>query len=122
MQKSGGEAEKWLAQQLAKQGKAIEFLPESGIKGKSGDMFFDGYTWDCKYIPLANTNTIRSYIKEARKADRVIFCWEDESRLDILRSAIASEVGNFRKKNRLNELPDIYWVDRNGKLHLLWKK
>ena len=101
---------------------AIEFLPESGISGKAGDMRFDGKVWDCKYIPLANINTIRTCIKDARKADNVIFCWDDKSRIEDLRQAITSEVGNFKKQNRINKLPDIYWANKNGKLHLMWKK
>ena len=122
MPRTGGQAERWLGEQLAKQGKAIEFLPESGISGKAGDMRFDGKVWDCKYIPLANINTIRTCIKDARKADNVIFCWDDKSRIEDLRQAITSEVGNFKKQNRINKLPDIYWANKNGKLHLMWKK
>lgn len=119
---SGGEAELAVGKILAKQGKRVEYLPESGVNGKSGDMAFDGEVWDVKYIPAANVNTIRKYIVNGKKADNVIFCWDDIDKLPDLRNAIASEVGNYRKKGRESELPNIYWIDKTGNLKVLRKK
>jgi hypothetical protein len=119
---SGGEAEKIVGKLLAKHnGKQVEFLPE-GIK-KSPDFRFDDKTWDVKFIDHANENTIRTYIKDAQKADNVIFYWsKDKEKLEALRSAINREVGRMRKINKIDRMPDIYCMDRNGFLKLLWKK
>ncbi len=120
--KSGGEAEKWLGIQLAKQGKAIEFLPESGVNGKSGDMHFDGKVWDCKYVPLANEATIRTYFKDARKADCVIFVFEEVNRYNDIMNAINREIGNYKSQGKsIDELPDVYIFDLNGNLRLIKK-
>lgn len=118
----GGDAEKIVGQLLAKNsGKQVEFLPENG-KGKGmPDLKFDGRTWDVKYIDNANENTIRAYIKDARKADRAIFYFTNDKYSD-LRSAINREVGRFKAMNKVGDLPDIYYVDKVGLLKLLWKK
>lgn len=118
----GGDAEKMVGKLLAKNnGKQVEFLPENG-KGKGvPDLMFDDHTWDVKYIDNANENTIRAYIKDARKADRAIFYFTN-GKYQKLRSAINREVGRFKGMNRLGELPDIYYMDNEGLLKLLWKK
>lgn len=118
----GGDAEKIVGKMLAKNsGKQVEFLPENG-KGKGvPDLKFDGCTWDVKYIDNANENTIRAYIKDARKADRAIFYFTNDKYSD-LRSAINREVGRFKAMNKVGELPDIYYMDKGGLLKLLWKK
>ena len=92
---SGGDAEKYIGRTLADtQAKQIEFLPENG-KGKGKpDLAFDGKTWDVKYISTANENTIRSYYKDARKADAVIFYSERGRDIDIL-SAVNREKGRY---------------------------
>ena len=117
----GGDAEKMVGKLLAKNnGKQVEFLPENG-KGKGvPDLMFDDHTWDVKYIDNANENTIRAYIKDARKADRAIFYFTND-KFQELRSAINREVGRFKGMNRLGELPDIYYMDKEGLLKLLWK-
>ncbi len=98
---SGGETEKLVARLLAdKSGKQIEFLPENG-KGKGKpDMAFDGQTWDIKNISMANENTIRKCIEDARKAQCAIFYWDEESRLDSLKSAINRTIGKFNKMGK----------------------
>ena len=118
----GGDAEKIVGKLLAKNcGKHVEFLPENG-KGKGmPDMKFDGVTWDVKYIDNANENTIRTYIKDARKADRAIFYFTNDKYKD-LRSAINREVGRFKAMDKVGDLPDIYYMDKGGLLKLLWKK
>ncbi|MDR1022128.1 MAG: hypothetical protein LBL94_02480 [Prevotellaceae bacterium] len=82
----GGEAEKTVGKMLAKySGKQVEFLPENG-KGKGvPDLYFDQQTWDIKYIHIANIETIRTYIKEARKADNAIFYWNESDKLEDLK-------------------------------------
>ena len=117
----GGDAEKMVGKLLAKNnGKQVGFLPENG-KGKGvPDLMFDDHTWDVKYIDNANENTIRAYIKDARKADRAIFYFTND-KYQELRSAINREVGRFKGMNRLGELPDIYYMDKEGLLKLLWK-
>jgi len=117
----GGDAEKTVGKMLAKyNGKQVEFLPEGGKK--KPDVKFDEQTWDIKTITNANEETIRTYIKDARKAENAIFYWKKESdKLEMLISAIGRSAGYFRSKNRLHEMPNIFYMD-NGILKLLWNK
>ena len=117
---SGGDAEKYIGRTLADtQAKQIEFLPENG-KGKGKpDLAFDGKTWDVKYISTANENTIRSYYKDARKADAVIFYSERGRDIDIL-SAVNREKGRYASLGRdITELPKVYVMNEDGILRLL---
>lgn len=119
----GGEAEKRVGKMLAKNNsKQVEFLPENG-KGKGvPDLGFDGKTWDVKYIPAANENTIRTYIKDARKAECVIFYADEKDRSKDILSAIQREIGKYKSMGRdVNELPDIYTLNKNGILKLILK-
>jgi hypothetical protein len=94
----GGDAEKIVGKMLAKyNGKQVEFLPESSFK-KSPDIRFDNQTWDIKLINNANEETIRSYIKDARKAENAIFYWEENDKLELLISAIGRSAGYFNSK------------------------
>ena len=90
----------------------------------AADLFFDNQTWEIKFINNANVKTIRGYIEEVRRkgANNGIFFWENTERIDFLKAAIASEVGKMKKMGRINEMPDIYYIDENGLLKLLWKK
>ncbi|MDR3366471.1 MAG: hypothetical protein LBO71_05855 [Prevotellaceae bacterium] len=116
----GGEAEKIVAKLLAKyNGKQVEFLPEGGKK--SPDIKFDNHTWDIKYINHANEETIRNCIKDARKADGAIFYWNTNEKLNDLNNASNREIGRFLK-GQTSSLPDIYYMDKNGLLKLLWEK
>ena len=118
----GGDAEITVGKILAKyNGKQVEFLPEGGKK--SPDVKFDNKTWDIKLIDNANETTIRNNIKDARKAENVIFYWDYSiEKLEYLRSAIIREVGRHRKYNRTHEIPNIYYIEKNGLLMLLWEK
>jgi hypothetical protein len=116
--KGGGNAEKIVGKMLADVGKQVEFLPEGGKK--SPDCKFDNQTWDIKFIENANEDTIRIYIKDARKADNAIFYYTSNKYL-LLQNAVIREVGKFTQENRINELPNIYFID-NGDLKLFWKK
>ena len=117
----GGDAEKIVGQMLAKySGKQIEFLPEGGKK--KPDILFDNQTWEIKKITEANEETIRTYIKNGRKADNEIFYWEGKNdKLEMLISAIGRSKGYFIKKKELYTMPNIYFID-HGKLKLLWSK
>jgi SPP1 gp7 family putative phage head morphogenesis protein len=114
--KGGGDAEKVVGKLLKKNGKQVEFLPENGNKQKKPDMNFDGKTWDTKYINDANENTIRTYIKDGRKADCVIFYWDKNSKIDELKSAVSRSIGHFKKDNKLNEMPNVYYMNKDGEL------
>ena len=119
----GGAAEKTVGEILAKyNGKQVEFLPEG--EGKKPDVLFDNQTWDIKYIDNANEKTIRGYIEDIRKkeADCGIFYWENENKIEYLRNAIESEIGKLLKLGRINEMPDIYHIDKSGLLRTAWKK
>ena len=116
----GGDAEKIVGKILAKyNGKQVEFLPEGEKKGP--DISFDNKTWDIKYIDQANEATIRKYLLDARKADNAIFYFTQEDKYTLLNNAIKREVGRFLK-GQINKLPDIYVIDKNGLLKLLWEK
>ena len=116
----GGEAEKIVGKMLAKyNGKWVEFLPEG--EKKSPDVKFDGKTWDIKYIDRANEETIRTAIKNARKADNAIFYFKDENKYLSLISATEREIGKFLK-GQTAKIPDIYYMDTDGLLQLLWAK
>ena len=116
----GGEAEKVVGKMLAKyNGKQVEFLPEG--EKKSPDVFFDNKTWDIKWIDNANETTIRNHIKDARKAENVIFYWNTNEKLIDLTNAANREIGRLIK-GQISNLPDIYYIDNKGLLKLLWKK
>ena len=119
----GGKAEKTIGIILANRGKKVEFLPEG--KGKMPDLYFDSQTWEVKYINNANIKTIRGYIEHARrkKAENVIFYWDIYDKSEDLINTVARESGRLKKLGRINEMPDIYYIDKTGlKLKLLWKK
>jgi len=116
----GGEAEKIVGKMLAKyNGKQVEFLPEG--EKKSPDIEFDGQKWDIKYIDNANEKTIRGYIEDARKADNVIFYFTKKEKYELLNNAIEREKGKFLKEQS-SKIPDMYFIDKNKLLRLIWKK
>ena len=116
----GGKTEKIVGEILAKyNGKQIEFLPEGGKK--SADVRFDNQTWDIKWIDNANEETIRKAIRDARKAENAIFYWNKNDKLEMLISATGRSAGYFNSKNKLHEMPNIYYMD-NGLMKLLWSK
>lgn len=117
---SGGQAEKYVGRSLADMiAKQVEFLPENGKGGGKPDIRFDNTTWDVKYISTANENTIRSYYKDARKADAVIFFSERGRDIDIL-SAVNREKGRYASLGRdITELPKVYVMNEDGILRLL---
>ncbi|MDR1884238.1 MAG: hypothetical protein LBR26_15880 [Prevotella sp.] len=118
----GGDAEKTVGEMLAKyNGKQVVFLPESSYR-KGPDLNFDNQTWDIKFIDNANEETIRNYIKDARKAKNAIFYWNENDKLEKLKKAVERSVGYFKSKNALETMPDIYCMDKNGLLKLIWKK
>jgi hypothetical protein len=142
----GIRAEKKVNEMLARKGEQILMLPDNVfdeidkiiIDGKTyrtllhfdgkarlrgyPDEFFRGKTWDIKSINEANVETIRSYIKEARKADNVIFFWDNSSKLEELKEAVVRSTGYFKKQNQLSTMPDVYFIDKDGCLYPIWKK
>jgi hypothetical protein len=89
---------------------------------KSPDAKFDRQTWDIKYIDNASDHTIRDYISNARKADNAIFYFTHEEKYLQLVRSINRQIGYFMKKNKLQEMPDIYYMDKDGLLQLIWGK
>lgn len=120
--KGGGDAEKAVGKMLMKKGKQVEFLPENGNKQKKPDMNFDGKTWDTKYINDANENTIRTYIKDGRKADCVIFYWDKNSKMEELKSAVGRSIGYFKKEDKIKEMPNVYYINKEGELKPIYTK
>lgn len=116
---SGEEAERHVGRILADRGKRVEFLSENGKGVGKPDLNFDESTWDVKYIPIANEGTIRTYYKDARKAQSVIFYSEHKRDKDIL-TAINRERGRVMAKGReLKYLPTVYVMNEDGVLRLL---
>jgi hypothetical protein len=118
----GGEAEKTVGKMLAKLGKQVEFLPENSYKKGRPDLNFDNITWDAKYINEANIETIRTYIKDARKAKNAIFYWDKNDRLEDLKNAVIRSIGYFKKNHALYTMPDIYYMNKDGVLKHLFIK
>ena len=118
----GGRAEKIVGKILKNKGKQIEFLPE--IKDKNSDIKFDEQTWDIKYINNANFKTIRGYIQDVlkKKSDNCIFYFTKSEVFEELRKATDMEVGKMKKLERINEMPNIYYIFETETLKLLWKK
>ncbi len=115
-QGNGGYAEKVVGMILAViNGKQVEFLPESPREGRRPDLQFDGMTWDIKYINDVNEETIRKYIRNGRKADRVLFFWQSVSgKIGILKSATARELGNSLRRGE--PFPGIFYLNAEGLL------
>ncbi|MCC8071905.1 MAG: hypothetical protein LIO90_08915 [Bacteroidales bacterium] len=110
---TGGEAEKEVAKLLAALGKQIKLLSERLPQSKKpADMEFDGLTWDVKYIPTANEETIRKYIRDGRKADCVIFYAGHKNRKADIASAYHRELGRANKQR--GGLPKIYFINTEG--------
>jgi len=118
----GGNAEKTVGLMLAKyNGKQVEFLPER--EKAAPDIKFDEQTWDIKYIDKANEETIRSSIKDARKAENAIFYWDTKNKLDELKNSVIRSIGYFKSQNALKTMPNIYYMEnKSGLLKLLWEK
>lgn len=118
---SGGEAEKVVGRLLAdNHAKHIEFLPERGNAGKKADLSFDDSTWDIKYIPVANVETIRKYIKNGQKAENIIFFWDENSRLQDLSRAVDRTAGALRARGKLDSMPGIYYIDEDNSMKRLY--
>jgi len=118
----GGNAEMVVGKMLAKNnGKQVEFLKENSYK-KSPDIKFDNQTWDIKLIDNANEETIRNYIKDARKAENAIFYWNENDKLEDLKNAVVRSIGYFKNKNKLNTMPNIYYVSKDGVLKSIFIK
>ncbi len=117
---SGGDAEKYVGRILCDlNGKRVRFIAENGKSQWKPDIECHGEPWDIKYSLLANENTIRKYIKDAEKAQNVIFFWDGEDRKNSLYNAVNSELGNYRKKGKIDRMPKVYYISLEGKLKKL---
>ena len=68
------------------------------------------------FSQLNDENTIRKYIEDARKADCVIFYWDEENKLPILKNSVDRTIGKFKKKGTIKDLPKIYYITKHGEL------
>ncbi len=118
---TGGEAEKHVGKILSDvHPKQIEFLPENGKSTGKPDMAFDGKTWDVKYISKANEDTIRNYIEYARNADCAIFYWDEDNKIEDLKTATRRTIGKYYKRGEIKTLPSVYYMTKNGELKCLF--
>lgn len=118
---SGGEAERHVGRILADRGKRVEFLPENGKGVGKPDLNFDESTWDVKYIPFANSNTIRKYIENAQKADNAIFYWDAENKIEDVKNAIDRTIGKYKKLGKLENIPNIYYINEKNEMIPIFK-
>ena len=51
----------------------------------------------------------------------MIFYWEINEKLFELNNASKREIGRL-EKGQIDGLPEIYYIDKNNLLRLLWKK
>ena len=84
------------------------------------DAYFDDQTWDFKTSAFKNEETLRSQIKDGRKADNVIFLTATTEQFKMLEKVINRELGKRKKDNSWMQLPNIYSFEY--KLKLVWKK
>lgn len=98
----------------------LKYKADGSIYGFPDD-YFDGQTWDIKKIDDANENTIRSYIKNGRKADNVIMYFEKD-KIGLLKNAVLREAGKRKPLGELNTLPNIYLINDKGDLTRFWTK
>lgn len=96
----------------------LKYKADGSIYGFPDD-YFDGQTWDIKKIDDANENTIRSYIKDGRKADNVIMYFEKD-KIGLLTNAVLREAGKRKPLGELNTLPNIYLINDKGDLTRFW--
>lgn len=115
----GGDAEITVSRLLAEHGKHVELRAENKDV-PTADLSFDGKTWDVKYIEKANENTIRKYIRDARKANCAIFYSGSVDKMQELHNAVNREIGWFKSRNELHSMPDIYTISGNGELVRIW--
>lgn len=96
---------------------------KTGEKDPRGypDAYFDGQTWDFKTSSFEKIDTTRQLIKNARKADNVVFVISQEHHLETIGIAIDREFGNRLLKGGWEELPDVYCL-RNNQLSTIWVK
>lgn len=99
----------------------LKFKPgESNPRGYP-DAYFNGQTWDFKTSTFKNEITLRHRIKDARKADNVIFITTKPEHLKTLEKVINREIGTRKKNNSWKELPNVYAFLQN-ELLLIWEK
>ena len=85
------------------------------------DVYFDGQTWDFKTSEYVRVKSVRKLIMDGRKADNVIFILKDGNSLDVIKSALDSEIGNCLKNGTLAELPNIYYMSEGELVAILVK-
>ena len=101
--------------------KLLKFKTGKDIPRGYPDVYFDGRTWDFKTSKYNRVKSVRKLIMDGRKADNVIFILKDEKNLDMIKSALESEIGNNLNNGTLSELPNIHYLS-NGKLTGIWAK
>ena len=100
--------------------KLLKFKPgETNPRGYP-DAYFDGETWDFKTSSYKNEETMRTQIKDGRKADNVIFLTTTTEQFKMLEKVINRELGKRKKDNSWMDLPNIYSLE--DELKLVWTK
>ena len=84
-------------------------------------ILMDGQKWDVKYIPTSNPGTIWKYIKDARKANNVLFYAEDVDKAQEIFNAYNVNIkGHVSRHKTIADLPNVYMLC-NNRLVLLIK-
>lgn len=63
---------------------------------------------------INNTQAIRKCIEDTRKADNVIFYYENSDKYELIKSTYSRELGRLEKLGRSSELPEVYIIDKQG--------
>lgn len=101
--------------------KLLKFKPGALKPRGYPDAYFDGQTWDFKTSTFSNEDTLRQTIKDARKADNVIFLLETIEKKNMLEKVIYRELGSRKEDGSWMELPNVYCIS-DGKLISIWHK
>jgi len=113
--KVGGKYEIRGGELLAKQGKQIEFLNESGAI-KTADWNFDNKIWEFKAITSNSSSAIKNQINKARKqAERVILYFDKWPGETTIKDGINRFLGQVKAHN-YDKYPDVFILSKDGKL------
>lgn len=114
-----GYLEKDAGKILARKGKQLEFLDESGT-GRHLDTRFDGLKWELKGIEANTSSSIVRDIYKARKqgAERLILYFPKMPDKSIIRKGIKRFKGQA-SAHKYNSWPATYTMDKNGTMKLI---
>ena len=85
------------------------------------DVYFDGQTWDFKTSTFRNEDSLRQTIKDGRKADNIVFVFDEEQQVLKIKYALEREYGRRIGNGTWSELPNVYGLT-SKEISCLWIK